>query len=239
MPLIAAVIPALDQHDLTRRCVNTLLAASGDLEPLIIIVDDGSRTPYAVGDFPGAVIVRNDTNRGYTFATNRGIAHALEYQPDAILVANNDVEFRGEAVARLARGLGDFDLIGPLARTIVRGEQTLTSFIEFSCVLIRTTVFQTLGGLDARFTHGYYSDDDFCLRSQIAGFRLGHLRTNHSPDILHESGATFGTARLDRIKASYPTFLNKWGESEIPCVRHYIQNYLWNPDAAGFGKLGA
>lgn len=238
MPVVAAVIPALDNHALTKRCVETLLAASGDLEPLIVIVDDGSRAPYAVSDFPGAVIVRNDINRGYTHATNRGIAHALEYRPDAILLTNNDIEFRGEAVARLVRGLQEFDLIGPLARTIVEPDRVLTSFIEFSCALVRTKVFQTLGGLDTRFTQGYYSDDDFCVRCQIAGFRLGHLRKTNPSDIVHESGATYGSARLDRIKESHPIFLEKWSASEIPCVRDYILHYLWNPNGPGFGKVG-
>ncbi len=239
MPVIAAVIPALDNHALTKRCVETLLATSGNQEPLIVIVDDGSRVPYTVSDFPGAVIVRNEINRGYTAATNRGIAHALEYRPDAILLTNNDVEYRDEAVARLVRGLNDFDLIGPLARTIVLPDHILTSFIEFSCVLVRAAVFHSIGGLDARFTQGYYSDDDFCVRCQIAGFRLGHLRKTSPSDIVHESGATYGAARFERIKESYPIFLKKWGASETPSVRDYIQNYLWNPNAPGFGKVGA
>jgi GT2 family glycosyltransferase len=239
MPVIAAVIPALDNHALTKRCVESLLASSGDLEPRIIIVDDGSQQPYDARDFPNAEIVRNETNRGYTHATNRGIARALREQPDAILLTNNDIEFKSHAVARLVQNLGDYDLMGPLTRSVVLPDRFLTSFIEFSCVLIRTSVFRTIGGLDPRFVQGYYSDDDFCVRCQIAGFRLGYLPEAGPWEFVHEAASTHGKARIERIKASFPIFMEKWGESEIPAVRDYIRNYLWNPNAPGQGKIGA
>lgn len=243
MPLtpltLAAVIPVLDNHALTRRCVDTLTAtAPANVALKIVIVDDGSRERYAAADYPGALRVRHEINRGYTPSVNHGITTALEqFRPDAILLLNNDLEFRQPGVARLVRELDFFDIVGPFGRFDPGEEIRYVPFVEFSCALIRAEVFARVGLLDPRFEQGYYSDDDFCLRCGMAGFWLGQLWRVEPPDIVHHIGRTYGSARSERIAASYPIFMEKWSASDHPAVKNYIRDYLWNPNTRGFGLL--
>jgi len=243
MPLtafsLAAVIPALDQHSLTRRCVDTLTAAIPPQVALkIVIVDDGSVEPYAAADYPDALLVRHERNCGYTQAVNHGITTALEqYRPHAILLLNNDIEFHPSALARLIRELDFFDVVGPFGRFDPGDEIRYVPYVEFSCALIRAEVFTRVGLLDPRFEQGYYSDDDFCVRCAMAGFWLGQLWRVEPPDIVHHLGRTYGSARQERIAASYPIFMEKWGASDHPAVKNYIRDYLWNPKTRGFGLL--
>ena len=204
----------------------------------VIVVDDGSARPHEAADYPGAVVIRNETNRGYTHATNRGIAHALaDERTDAVLLLNNDLEFHGPILSRLIQELGRFDLVGPWGRFVVQGDAVPAPWLEFSCALVRTSVFRQIGLLDPRFEQGYYSDDDFCVRCHVAGLRVGQLGAANPPDLTHHQGSTHGSSRRDRIRASFPIFMEKWDTSEEPAVQSYIRNYLWNPNIRGFGKL--
>lgn len=250
---ITAIVPALDQHELTRRCVDTLVRyCPPQLALEIIVVDDGSREPYVASAFPSATVLRHETPRGYVEATNRGVGHALaEGRAGALLLLNNDIEFRGGGFSRMVRALERFDLSGPFGRFVPTQRQSgaagsdfvsphdeqLTPFIEFCCVLVRAEVFRTVGLLDARFAHGYYSDDDFCLRCQLAGLRIGQIAQSTPHDPVHHVGGTHGSARRDRILASHAAFLEKWGTSESATVRDYLRDYLWNPQTGSFGKL--
>jgi GT2 family glycosyltransferase/predicted Zn-dependent protease len=40
------------------------------------------------------------------------------------------------------------------------------------CMLIRSNLIKKIGGFDERFYIGNYEDDDFCLRTRIAGFKI-------------------------------------------------------------------
>jgi GT2 family glycosyltransferase len=237
-PKLAAIIPALDHHPITRRCVESLIAAAQGQPARIVIVDDGSAVPYAMPDIPGVQCLRNEAGLGYTRATNRGIEFALSQdRPEAILLLNNDIELRGRAIARLSEAITDFALAGTFARSVaMRGGQD-THFLEFSCVLIRTEVFESIGLLDPLFEQGYYSDDDFCLRAQLAGFRLGQIPHANPPDILHYLSSTHGAARWQRMEEAFDAFLGKWGANNDPTVQRYIRERLWNPRTGSFGKM--
>jgi GT2 family glycosyltransferase len=60
-------------------------------------------------------------------------------------------------------------------------------FCEFTCVLIKSVVFEAVGLLDERYEF-YHEDTDFCFRAQIAGFRCAYDQTAL---IKHFAGATF------------------------------------------------
>jgi len=94
------VVPTRDTRALTLRCLDTaapLLAQGAEL----VLVDDASRdgTAEAVrARFPGAVVLVNDTARGFGGAANRGLAAA---QGEVLLLLNSDTEVDPATVPRV------------------------------------------------------------------------------------------------------------------------------------------
>jgi glycosyltransferase involved in cell wall biosynthesis len=86
---LSIVIPA---YDAARTIGNTLTSVFvGGAEPEVLVVDDGSPEPAAlaaeVARFPGARLLRHDTNRGMCAARNTGIAASTG---DAVTILDAD-----------------------------------------------------------------------------------------------------------------------------------------------------
>jgi GT2 family glycosyltransferase len=65
-------------------------------------------------------------------------------------------------------------------------------FCEFTCVLIRSIVFHSVGLLDEKYQF-YHEDTDFCFRCQVAGFRCVYDQTAL---IKHYIGSTFEKQKI-------------------------------------------
>jgi GT2 family glycosyltransferase/glycosyltransferase involved in cell wall biosynthesis len=89
-PSCSVVIPVFNRSDLTRQCLDTLLADEIETSHEIIVVDDAStdRTPGALAGYGDAVrVVRHETNTGFATSCNDGAAAAAgEY----LVFLNND-----------------------------------------------------------------------------------------------------------------------------------------------------
>jgi GT2 family glycosyltransferase len=87
----SVIVPVYGQAALTRQCVDVLLAGrDGDLEPEVIVVDDGSRdeTPELLRGYGDQiVVVRHETNLGFAASCNDGATVAAG---DALVFLNND-----------------------------------------------------------------------------------------------------------------------------------------------------
>ncbi|MBK7632425.1 MAG: hypothetical protein IPJ23_17325 [Ignavibacteriales bacterium] len=84
--------------------------------------------------------------------------------------------------------------------------------VAFLCTLIKREVIEKIGGLDERFTPGNFEDDDYCLRTQLAGFK-----TVVAQDVfIHHFGSKSFKAEgekkyAERLKTNRGIFVNKWG----------------------------
>ncbi len=67
---------------------------------------------------------------------------------------------------------------------------------EFTCALIKNSVFQAIGMLDDRYQF-YHEDADFCFRAHLAGFRCAYDQTAL---IKHFSGSTFNKQKTYKKK---------------------------------------
>lgn len=80
-----------------------------------------------------------------------------------------------------------------------------------ACLLVRTNLFNALGGFDERFAPAYYEDTDICFALRDAGYRV-----MYQPEsvVMHFEGATAGTdltsgaKRFQEINRS--KFIEKW-----------------------------
>jgi GT2 family glycosyltransferase len=74
---------------------------------------------------------------------------------------------------------------------------TITGFLSGFCVVIKREVIDKVGFFDTRFKHGFWEDNDFCLRAQLAGY---NLIIDQSTFIHHFGSASFKLLQIDPNK---------------------------------------
>lgn len=136
----------------------------------LILVDDGSPIEW---DVEGAKIIRLPENRGYSYATNRGLEVATG---EIIILGNNDLIFEEGWLDAL---LLPFDL-GYEVSTVWTSDQdnvVLTERIEenpkFGALFaMKRDVYERVGGFDELF-RGRFSDTDLRRRMMDEGIKIG------------------------------------------------------------------
>ncbi|MEO7062350.1 MAG: glycosyltransferase [Dokdonella sp.] len=147
----ALIVLAWNRWELTRRCLDSLLASEPDAAD-IIVVDNGSgdETPTALAAYADRVhVVRLPENLGFVRGMNAGIAAAQ--QDDDVVLLNNDLLFtqhdwlgrlRDAAYAAPENGIVGCRLLGPevegrvyhvggyIEADDLRGEQTESGHVE-------------------------------------------------------------------------------------------------------------
>jgi tetratricopeptide (TPR) repeat protein len=116
--------------------------------------------------------------------------------------------------------------------------------VAFLCTLIKKEVIDKIGGLDERFTPGNFEDDDFCLRSQIAGFKTviaSDIFIHHYGSVSFKKNGENKYAK--RLEINKQKFVDKWGGTPEEIwlqgkqylkkeVRYPIDNDLFNQSIA-------
>lgn len=192
MNKILVIIPMYGEDEYTRRCIDFCIKNAG-IEHDILVVDDGSPTPFTNSKVP---VLYSPKNEGYTPAVNRGILYAQERMYDYVLLLNNDTEpepnflklLIDEAEKKPENGIvcsarqyanGEVELHGA---DLVRGYQNTTRrehlkkevldciWIPFGCVLLKMSMIREIGLLDKDMKM-YCTDNEYCLRARFAGYK--------------------------------------------------------------------
>jgi GT2 family glycosyltransferase len=184
-----------------------------------IIIDNGSidATPAIleywkniIGD--RLVILKNETNMGFSVACNQGAARA---EGDTLLFLNNDVLIKGDYLTPLEKALthNPNSLVGPQLANFDTGWNVfgdkLISYLIGWCLAMPKKIFNALGGFDERFSPAYYEDIDLCYNALKNCYELQQvwLPLQHLGE---QSGRQFDDKRkiteANRIK-----FAEKWG----------------------------
>jgi GT2 family glycosyltransferase len=107
LPRVVVVLPVHNRRDTTLRALRSLARldrTTADID--VIVVDDGSTDGTAAAiaaQSPDVTVVPGDGSLFYAAGTNLGVAHALERQPDFIVMANDDAVFSSGCVRELVR----------------------------------------------------------------------------------------------------------------------------------------
>ena len=204
---------------------------AGRVHGRIVVVDNASDTPYRATDLPGADrLLRLDEHRSFSAACNAGAAVA---DSDLVLLLNNDVLLQREAIAGMLDLLAAplvaivgtrmvfqngtiqhcgvvFSADGPFhdraqrpSRIVPRAPRYLQC-VTGAALMIRTRVFDDLGGLCEDYPFGY-EDVDLCLRARQQGHRIVCAQ---NVDSIHFESLTPGRAQLDH--PSRRVFLDRW-----------------------------
>jgi hypothetical protein len=140
-----------------------------------------------------------------------------------ILHSNGTVNHAGTAVWGSCRTdhIGRFDYAAAWHAPNV----AVTAAVTFAAALIRTEVWDALGGLDERYVYGW-EDPDFCLRAIRAGYRIGVARD--AVAIHDECGTRPRGGARDQMNAQ--TFHQTWNETLPQVLRDYLKR---EPEAEG------
>ncbi len=202
---------------------------------------------------PNVRVIRNEKNVGFAAGNNQALALA---RGDFLLFLNNDTVVSPGWLGRLLRVLHehpDTGIVGPVSNNVSgpqrfadvpytnidefevfatewatqhHGESVLFPRLVGFCLLARRAVIDRIGGWDERYDIGNFEDDDFCLRTAIAGF---NARIAQDVFIHHVGGQTFSELQVDyraHTDKNWQTFTEKWciagkvqrGDNYVPYV---------------------
>ncbi len=157
---LTVVVVNWNVRDLLRRCLHSVLAHAIRLE--IIVVDNASSDGSAAmvrAEFPSVRLIANEENRGFTAATNQGLALA---QGRYLLLLNPDTEVVGDALATMVHYMDahpEVGALGPQLRYPDGSRQpSRRRFPTFATALVESTVIQEWWR-DNRFLRRYYMAD--------------------------------------------------------------------------------
>lgn len=131
MKTLSLVVPVYNAPDLARSLVGKIpeleraAEASGFRLVETIIVDDGSKPPLSADGLCGAVLLRNDPNRGKGFSVRRG---ALAAKGDWVLMSDVDLSSPFSEFSRLATRCDAWMVCG--SRAGRRGMPALRRFLS-------------------------------------------------------------------------------------------------------------
>jgi GT2 family glycosyltransferase len=195
---------------------------------------------YFAGTHEGeGALIRNARNEGFGVACNQGIAAAggrrvMVLNNDTLVTpgwfaAMNDALERdpsiGVAVPRsnhvgglqLLEDIGyesapspELDAFGARRNGELTGEGRAVSRVTGLCMTFRREVLETVGGFDPVFRLGNFEDDDYSLRTRLAGYALWICDDSYIHHFGHRTFATLPEAYRDLLEENGRRFQAKW-----------------------------
>ena len=218
------------------------LAAVG-FEVIVVDDASNDETPATLARVVGVKVVTLTENQGFLGAVNAGIAVARgRYvvllnndticRPgwiDALVDTAESDESIGVVGAKLVYPDGSLQEAGGIIWRDASGHNygrdqdpddpkynflRDVDYCSGACLLVRSELLATIGGLDSRFSPAYYEDTDLCFAARAHGYRVVY-----QPEavVCHLEGASNGTDVTSGIKryqvANQVTFRAKWADA--------------------------
>lgn len=240
--MLTAVVPVFNKVDLTKRCLESMLANSKILSQLVVIDNaSGDETPKYLESISlrfkekgiEVSLIRNDTNLGFGRACNQGVRLA---KGQYVAIVNNDTWLMPAWDEALAKTLEEkkLDLVGPHfdEREFPSDPiATATEFLKrnqnaFRKHFVPIVMFFKMDSVNRlRFDHGGIFDERFFvtyedtdLKKRMDDLGMQFLQTSRCY-IWHQSMGTRSTAGL--LPVGYEAeglrlFIEKWGYDPRP-----------------------
>lgn len=176
--------------------------ARGDFEVIVVDNDSCDETPAYLRTMmkrePRLRCIFNTSNRGFAGGNNDGLRVA---SGEFLILLNSDCIVTENWIEGLSAPLLQDQatgLVGPVSNSTGNEQRIFTSgltpekimeegmtwvsnspgtrfeteMLTFFCVAMRRDVFDRVGMLDEIFGLGFYEDDDYCMRTLSAGYKL-------------------------------------------------------------------
>ncbi|HEP1062527.1 glycosyltransferase [Klebsiella aerogenes] len=190
-------------------------------------------------DKPSYTVILNDENMGFAAGNNVGLEQATG---DILIVLNNDTYvspfWLGGIVKAFKRNPG-LGLVGPVTNNIgneskinitynnwsemhVKSLQYISNHanqlypmhcLAFFCAAIRREVYEKVGGLSPDYGLGFFEDDDYCKRVELAGWDMAAV---DDAFVHHHLSASFNKLKNNQkellMQKNQAVFESKWGK---------------------------
>ena len=241
---VTVVIPAFENRAHVLSCIESIVSWPSNVNVRILVGDDSIQNDLTcLGSLAGVTVKKQATNLGFLHNVNSLMAvvdtkYAFLLNQDTILLPGaiddlydhleGDVKVGVVAPMILDRQLNVLELGGSVdASGVARHRYRGTNFADWNrlntanvgyvsgcAMMLRTDLWNTLGGFDPTFSPGYYEDVDFCMRVRRMNLQV---RAVSSAFVMHLEGGSHGIVPEDvsSIKSAQNTnqhvFAKKWG----------------------------
>ena len=217
-----------NHNEMTTRCVEMVRESAG-MPCDIYVVDDGSEVPYENSE---VAVITHDKNAGFTAAANTGLLACAD-RYDYIHLMNNDTEPEPDFLKELFHVMESHPEIGIASSVrilktdsphnmelygvdLIRGYQQMTNgnipndiiyarWVPLCSALIRHSVIREIGLLDKRMIM-WCSDNDYCIRTNFAGYNVCVVMKSK---VKHIHQVSTGTKNEDGVKRDQQILLEK------------------------------
>jgi N-acetylglucosaminyl-diphospho-decaprenol L-rhamnosyltransferase len=157
---LTIVIVSWNVRDLLRRCLQSITLEGSTVEIVVVDNASGDESPVMVRtEFPQVRLIANTENRGFTAASNQGLANS---QGRYLLLLNPDTELVGDALATMLHYMEAHPQVGALGPKLLYpdGSQqpSRRRFPTLTTALVESTVVQEWW-TDNRTLRRYYMAD--------------------------------------------------------------------------------
>jgi len=196
MKKVAIVISSNHPGNLLKDCLKSLKQTTYKNYKIFLVNDSGE--PLKLKVSKNIEIINTEGNTGFSKAYNVGIKISLKWNPDYILLLNDDTEVTDKTWLTQMIKVGEKNFnIGILGCKIIYPDGTLQNIggyiknweitkelnpnlntpfdvdhIMGSFMLIKRKVIETIGLLDEVFNPYLLEDTDFCLATKKKGFKV-------------------------------------------------------------------
>jgi glycosyltransferase involved in cell wall biosynthesis len=269
---ISIIIPAFNEIHYCRQCIQSIQLNTRRPYKLIL-VDNGSTDGVSeyFDSIPDAVVLHAGENLGFAGGVNLG----LQETEGHVVLLNSDTLVPPGWLGRLEAAMlreDDLGMVGPMSNCVSGSQQIdgldfqdmdeITAYAEQLakdkagelrqvarlvgfCLLIRDQVVQEVGIFDEAYGIGNFEDDDYCLRTLRAGYRLCVAEDCF---VFHYGSRTFLAMGLleekwdNLIQENQRRFFEKWEVQPHERIDIMQQAYQINQRAKAFvqsGDMGA
>ena len=195
----------------------------------IVLVDDGSPNKLpSPSQYNAEKYTKNEENEGVTKSWNKGIRVS---QGEYICLLNNDTMVFDYWLEDMQEALQYLDLVmatpmygEPFSRAneaikkrfVNMGEmtgETFSDFKDFSCVLMKRSLFNEIGLFDESY-RSYCSDTDFLRRMKEAGKKFASTKRVNIFHVIDATGASIPETP-DIMNKDKATYAEKWEKREV------------------------
>lgn len=245
---VSIILVTYNQLEMTKICVESIRYNNPATAYEIIVVDnlssDGTRE--WLQEQKDVKYILNQENRGFPVACNQGAA--LAEVGNDLFFLNNDTIVMNNSIYNLRMALYEEETIGMTGAcsNYVSGNQKITStyrtieeYGEYAnknnsyspalhkqtlrlvgfAMTLRYSVWKQTAGMDEAYGMGHYEDDDLCMQTLAAGYRLLCCLDSF---IYHFGHASFNEVKKEKndeyntlLSHNRGIFENKWG---MPCI---------------------
>lgn len=202
--MITVCIPVLNSYDTLYKSIETIGQSVLDGPHLIeiVVLDNGGR--FDINYLrPNLTLIKNSYNIGVAASWNWFAKNIKEIR----LICNDDIFFYPESINNLVKEYDENRIVFPL---------TVENLNAFSCFILPDKITSEVGLFDEDISpqYGYFEDNDYHRRLQLAGYDIKGVQTK----VAHRGSSTLRNlspaeekSHHEKFKVARNNYIKKWG----------------------------